>query len=175
MSTQRLFSPLLLALAMYFSGLSVQAQSPAPKADQDILRLISSFEKTGCSVLEVSDEMFKILAKDERSTEDIKETLSQIDHLIFLNCFGMVKGEKQADFNLTRAFKAKAGDYGFKLLMRSDDSLTSNYFYKRENSDNNEYLLVTKITIQYISTKLNIISIRDLKDIMDLAGDAGDL
>ena len=164
---------LLLACTLHLSSLSLSAQSPAP--DTDALSLIKTFEMEGCGVLEVSKEMFEILSKDDRASEEVKETLSQLDHLVYLNCFAASSGKKRDSFDLTEEFKDKSEDYHFKLLMRSEDSLTSSHFYKRNKGTINEYLLVTKTTIQYVATELNIMSIRDLKDILNITGDAGGL
>ena len=85
------------------------------------------------------------------------------------------KSKERETVNIAEKFREEANLNNFKLLMRSETSLSTNLFYRRKNGDNNEYILVTEIGIQYISTKLNIISIRELKDIIDMAGSAGDL
>lgn len=173
MNAVKTTSILLLACIFNLSSQSLKAQSPA--ADADALSLIKTFEIEGCGVLEVSKEMFEILSKDDRASEEVKETFSQIDHLVFLNCFAAYTGKERENFDLTKEFKDKAEGYHFKLLMRSEDSLTSSHFYRRNKGAANEYLLVTKTTIQYVATELNIMSIRDLKDILNITGDAGGL
>jgi len=175
MQTKRFFTAFVMVLAMAYQPML--AQSTAPEAEPDAISIISDFEQEGCSILEVSKEMFGILAQDERAAEEVKEALSQINHLVYLDCFDLSHQDraKSEEFDLTKEFREKATDFGFRLLMRSQSSQTSSLFYKREKGDDNEYLLVTKGTIQYISTPLTIMSIRALKDIMEMAGDAGDL
>ena len=172
----------LMILTLCFNGL--EAQNPRFKSngksgeDTNVLALIKSYEKEGCSVLEVSEEMFDILSQDERASAEMKESLSQIDHLIYLNCFTAASGRdtKNRDgYDLAGDFQKEAADYDFKLLMRSETTITRSHFYKRTKGETNEYLLITKTTIQYIATEMNIMSIRELKDIIEMAGDAGGL
>lgn len=175
----------LLLMLFVINGLDAQrprfsssSKSGQNSKETNVLALIKSFEKEGCSVLEVSEEMFDILAQDERASAEMKESLSQIDHLIYLNCFKAASGrdpKKKDGFDLAGDFQEEAGDYDFKLLMRSETTVTRSHFYKRTKGEVNEYLLVTKTTIQYIATEMNIMSIRDLKDIIEMAGEAGDL
>lgn len=173
MKNLRLTLPGLLMLLLLTTNNLNAWQSPAP--NESILSLIRSFEVEGCSILEVSKEMFEILAADDRSNKDLKETISKIDHLIYLNCFTALSGKEKKIESIADKFVDKADLNNFKLLMRSQDSFSTNLFYRRQNGQLNEYLLVTDFSIQYISTSLNIMSIKDLKDIIDMAGDAGDL
>ena len=158
----------VLALLLFWSP-NVQAQSPAP--DTDVLSLIQGFEVEGCEFLEVSKEMFQLIASDERADEQMRQNFTQLNHLIYLNCFG-VKMEKT---NLASRFREKALQNNFKLLMRSESSMSTNHFYRRFAGEVNEYLLATETSIQYISTTLDITSIREMNDLFELAGDAGGL
>ena len=174
----------LLLLVFMVNGLEAQrarfksdGKATGEKGDK-LLSVINSFEKEGCSVLEVSKEMFEILAQDERASEEGREILKQIDHLIYLNCIGARnrKDKDSMNMNLTEEFKDAAGDNDFTLLMRSQSTVANSLFYKRTQGDINEYILVTNTTIQYISTKLSIMSIRDLREIVqELASTAGGL
>lgn len=150
---------------------TVSAQSTAPEAD--VVKLIRDMKFETCSFLEVSKEMFELMSSDERAEGRIKEYFTQMNHLIFLQCHP-ARG-KNENPDLAKDFETIAKDNHFKLLMRSESGPHKNLFYKRKSGDFNEYLLATKTRIQYISTSLDITSIREMTQIIEVTGEAGGL
>lgn len=158
----------LLMLAFLNPALS---QSTAPS--NDTAELIRSLKTEKCSFLEVSKEMFELLASDERAEGKVKEYFTQLNHLIYLHCPNS-KNENEGQ-DLSRSFESVAEKNHFKLLMRSESAGNKNLFFKRTEGEVNEYLLATTTRIQYVATTLDITSIREMTQIMEVTGEAGGL
>lgn len=160
----------LIALIILFTAFNqAVAQTPAPSVD--IAKVIRDLKNDGCSFLEVSKEMFELLASDERAEGKVKEYFTQLNHLLYLQCHGSKDGSETLD--VAGNFESIASDKGFKLLMRSESGHNKNLFFKRTQGEVNEYLLATRTRIQYISTSMDITSIREMTQIIEVAGEAG--
>lgn len=164
-------SYLIASLLLVTLNYRLSAQSPAP--ENDIVKLIRDMKDDKCSFLEVSQEMFELLASDERAQDRIKEYFSKMRHLLYLQCYASRDKNTQPD--LAKDFERMATDNHFKLLMRSESGPHKSLFYKRKNGDLNEYLLATKTRIQYISTSMDIKSIQEMTQIIEVTGEAGGL
>jgi len=144
------------------------AQNKAPNAD--IVNAIRDMKTEDCRFLEVSQEMFRLMSNAERAEGKIKEYFNKINHLVFLQCH---PGRDKKIRDLANEFEKIAQDNHFRLLMRSEARHMTNLFFKREDGDVNEYLLATQDRLQFISTTLDITSIREMTQIISIAGDAG--
>ncbi len=164
-------SYLIASLLLVTLNYQLTAQSPAP--DNNIVKVIRDMKDDNCGFLEVSKEMFELLASDERAQDRIKEYFSQMNHLLFLECHPT--REKHPELDVAKNFETMAADNHFKLLMRSENGPHKKLFYKRKKGDFNEYLLATKTRIQYISTSMDIKSIREMTQIIEVTGEAGGL
>ena len=119
-----------------------------------------------CDYYEVTDEMFKLIAEDERfqSAEQIKY-IKQIEYLIYVECpdsrtnfFGNISNFNYSDF---------------KVLIRSRSSDEKFTFYRKKNGDMFEYLLIHDGGLSYLITSLSISTLDELSGIMNMAGSLG--
>jgi hypothetical protein len=162
---------LIASLVILTFSTQMAAQSQAPKGD--IVKVIRDLKAENCSFLEVSKEMFELMASDEKMDVRIKEYFTKMNHLIYLQCHPT--RDKNEALDVAANFEKMAEDNNFKLLMRSESGQHKNLFYKRDSGDINEYLLATQSHIQYISTTMDITSIREMTQIIEIAGQAGGL
>lgn len=160
---------LIASLLIFTLSHQMVAQTTAPEVS--IAKIIRDLKDENCSFLEVSKEMFELMSSDEKMETSVKEYFTQMNHLIFLQCHGTRDKKEQLD--VASNFESIAEDNHFKLLMRSESGPHKNLFYKRSTGEVNEYLLATQSRIQYISTTLDITSIREMTQIIEVAGEAG--
>lgn len=150
-----------------------QALAQSNSSDSAIAKTIRDMRNESCNFLEVSQEMFRLMSKDERVEGKIKEYFSQLNHLLFLQCQPTKEAKDKLD--VAAAFEKSEEAATFKLLMRSETGNNKNLFFKRESGEINEYILATRDRLQYISTTLDITSIREMMQILSIAGEAGGL
>lgn len=167
MKTIRTYLIASLVILTFSSQMAAQSQAP----QGDIVKVIRDLKAENCSFLEVSKEMFELMASDEKMEARMKEYFTQMNHLIYLQCHPTRDKNEQLD--VAANFEKMAEDNSFKLLMRSESGPHKNLFYKRSAGDINEYLLATQSRIQYISTTMDITSIREMTQIIEIAGQAG--
>ena len=121
---------------------------------------------TDCDYFEVTDEMFKLIAEDERfqGAEQIKY-IKQIEYLIFVEC----QDSRTNFFSNVSNFNYS----DFKVLMRSRSSDERFTFYRKKNGDMFEYLLIHDGGLSYLITSLSISTLDELSGIMNMAGSIG--
>ena len=119
------------------------------------------------SYFEVNDEMFKMLAESKEATPEFKEYVSKLQLL------RMVQSEER---KLYKMFMINTNLKSFDKLMTRKDKDETISFYKRErNGYANEFLLVSDEVIIYVSGKIDLTSIGEFENIMDIAGSAFDM
>lgn len=120
-----------------------------------------------CSYFEVTEEMFKMLAEDERlKQEEMLKYVEKISFLIFVDC-------PEDQVNFYDDFIAKGNLKNFKVLMRSKSVSEKFTFFRKNKNGTYEYLLLHNGGLSYIITTLKISTIQELSGIMNMVGELG--
>ncbi|MDN5211877.1 hypothetical protein QQ020_07435 [Fulvivirgaceae bacterium BMA12] len=153
---------LIITTLLLFSFSITKAQDTNPELVASIHEMLND-----CSYYEVSEEMFKAVAEDERlQGSEYINYLEKIRFLIFVECPMDRKG-------FFEEFVARADLRGFKVMMRSKSASEQFTFYRQTKGDLNSYLLVHNRGVSYIVTQLKISSLQELSQIVQMAGSMG--
>ena len=153
----------LMIAALLLSSLTVaKAQNINPELVDSIHKMLND-----CSYYEVTEDMFQAVAEDERLQHgEYIKYLEKIRFLIFVEC----PMDRQGFFD---EFVSKADLRGFKVMMRSKSAREQFTFYRQTKNDLNAYLLVHNRGVSYIVTTLKISTLKELSQIVQVAGSIG--
>ncbi len=153
---------LIITTLLLCSFSIVKAQETNPELVASIHEMLN-----GCSYYEVTEEMFKAVAEDERlQRSEYTNYLEKIRFLIFVECPMDRKG-------FFEEFVSRADLRGFKVMMRSKSASEQFTFYRQTKDDLNSYVLVHNRGVSYIVTQLKISSLQELSQIVQMAGSMG--
>lgn len=160
------------SITILFLLISVIGQSQnGNKTIDETLDLLSKNENS--AYFEVTREMFKMLSESKEASPEFKVYISQLHKLKLLQASGKDQQDLRNEFY--KAFLQQTNLKGYSRLMTKKEGNGQLSFYKREWKNENEYLLVSTDMIIYVTGTIDLKSIGEFEQIMELAGSAFDL
>lgn len=151
--------------------LSVSLFSTAQTGTKTIDETIDGIaELEGVNYFEVSQEMFKMLSEQENINPQFKEYISNLHQLKMIQ--GSGANHRQIGKAMYKEFSARVNLKDYTRLMSRKEGNSSLAFYKKENKNENEFLLVSSEMIIYITGTLDLKSIGEFQQVMEIAGSA---
>lgn len=130
-------------------------------------RFVMNYKALQTSYFEVSSEMFKTLAESKEIEPEFKAYIRKLSTL---------KVAQSDSGKLYMNFKTNCDLRKYERLMmkKDEDGLMS--FYKRERKGHpNEFLLISDKVVIYIAGEIDLKSIGEFEQVMEIAGSAFDM
>jgi len=122
---------------------------------------------------EVTSEMFQMLSQSPEVSPEFKDYISKLSKLRMVQTRSNLDTQK---FKLYEAFLLNANLKEFSSLMISEEPNNKFRFYKRKNTKSeNEFLLVSSESVILIVGKLDMRSLSEFEQVMEIAGNAFDM
>ncbi len=124
------------------------------------------------SYFEVTGEMFKMLSETKETTDEFKDYMRQLTGM------KMVRNYNRHDNgapDIYKLFMQNTNLKGFSRLMTSETSTRKISFYQKKSKAGNEYLLVQSSAVIYITGTIDLKSISEFEQVMNIAGSAFDM
>jgi hypothetical protein len=156
-----------LVIILIFFSLFVLAQNGS-KTIKSTFSTISKYEHV--SYFEVTSEMFKMLSESKNASPEFKAYVSKLHQLKLVKAGGgkpITVGN-----NLYEAFMAQTDLRTYDRLMTKKEGKNQLSFYKREINTKNEFLLISTEMIIYITGTIELKSIGEFEQVMEIAGSA---
>ena len=115
---------------------------------------------------EVSNEMFKMMSEAEGVDAQYKAYLSKLSSLKMVRAKNTTDKEKE----LYGIFMAEVNLKDYSMLMTSTEPNRKISFYKRTKNAVNQFLLVSNTNIIYITGTIDIKSLQEFENVMNIAG-----
>jgi hypothetical protein len=116
--------------------------------------------------LEVTEEMFRLIAKEERVEPQIREIMGKLKTIISLAPSTTTFFDQ---FIKTDELK------GFSVLMRAKSGSERYTFYKKESKGYKEYLLIHQEGLIYVQGDIDIKTLEEMGELLELAGEIGSM
>jgi hypothetical protein len=159
-----------IVLFFLFASLSGFSQSGNKTIDETFQTLT---QNENSAYFEVTKEMFKMLSEIKEAPPEYKEYISKLHKLKLIQ----VKGDKNQspgnDFYNVFIQQTNLKDYA--RLMTKKEGLSQLSFYKKEGKNENEFLLVSTDMIIFITGTIDLKSISEFEQVMEIAGSAFDM
>ena len=130
-------------------------------------RFVMNYKALKTSYFEVNSEMFKTLAESEQVDPEFKAYIKKLSTL---------KVAQSDSGKLYMNFKTNCDlrEYERLMMKKDEDGLMS--FYKREKKGHpNEFLLISDKMVIYVAGEINLKSIGEFEQVMEIAGSAFDM
>jgi len=146
----------------------------AQNGAKTISETFDTFSKLeGISYFEVTKDMFSMLAQSNNIDPQLKDYMGKLHQLKMIQGRGENQREiKQAAYT---KFMETVNLKGYSRLMTRKEPNSTLSFYKKESKEENEFLLVSTDMIIYISGTLDMKSIGEFQQVMEIAGSAFDM
>ena len=160
------------SIAILFLFISVMGLAQnGNKTIDETLNLLSKNENS--AYFEVTREMFKMLSESKEASPEFKEYISKLHKLKLIQASGENRQNLSKEFY--NDFLLQTNLKGYSRLMTKKEGNGQLSFYKREWKNENEFLLVSTDMIIYVTGTIDLKSIGEFEQIMELAGSAFDL
>lgn len=114
--------------------------------------------------LEVGEEMFSLIAKDERVEPQIREIMGKLKMIFFLVPSSTTFFDQFINANEMQ---------GFSILMKGKSGSERYTFYKKESRNYKEYLLIHQEGLIYVQGDIDIKTLAEMRGMLELAGELG--
>ncbi len=138
------------------------AQNGNKTIDETFVQITSN---PNVSYFEVTSEMFKMLSESKHASPEYKDYLSKLSGLKMVN-----GGEV-----MYKSFLSSANLKAYSRLMTKREGNSQLSFYKKEGKSENEFLLVSTEMIIYVTGTIELKSIGEFEQVMNIAGSAFDM
>ena len=156
-------------LVLFF--LTISLFSFAQRGEKTITNTMQEFSRLDyTSYFEVTNEMFKMLSESKDASPEFKEYISKLHTLSLIQPNG--DNRKEHGIGLFNSFLAQTNLKDYSRLMTKKENGSSLSFYKKEGKSENEFLLLSTEMIIYITGTLDMKSISEFEQVMELAGNA---
>lgn len=157
---------LFLFLAISLLGFSQTGQ-------KTISQTFQLMEEQNVSYFEVTKDMFKMLSESRGASPEYKEYISKLSSLKMVQATG--ENKREAGQQLYKLFNSNANLKDYSRLMTKSEPNGKLSFYKKDGKSENEFLLVSTEMIIYITGTINLKSIGEFEQVMEVAGSAFDM
>ena len=154
--------------------LSISLFSTAQNRNKTINETIDMLNKMeGVSYFEVTKDMFRMLSESPNINAQLKDYMSKLQQLKMIQA----SGEHQQEISkaLFLKFMENTNLKEYSLLVTKKESNSRLSFYKKEAKSENEFLLVSTEMIIYITGTIDLKSIGEFQQVMEIAGSAFDM
>ncbi|SHJ05140.1 protein of unknown function [Tangfeifania diversioriginum] len=125
------------------------------------------------SYFEVTKEMFKMLSEAKETSPEFKDYISKLHNLKLIKVTGDNRQSLGNEFYHAFILQVNLKDYS--ILMTKKEGQDRLSFYKKEGKNENEYLLISTNMTIYIAGTINLKSLGEFEQVMDIAGSAFDM
>lgn len=119
---------------------------------------------------EVTEKMFDSLTKSYSEESEVKKYISKLHSVKMIQATGEKQNEKAKILYSNFIRYTNLDD--FTLLMTNNNGNEKMSFFKKESKGENEFLLVSTNMVMYVSGTLDIGSLAELEEIIEMAGEA---
>jgi len=155
--------------------LSLSLFSVAQNGTKTIDESFEVFSKLeGISYFEVTKDMFSMLSESNGIHQELKDYMSKLHQLKMIQATSGEHRDEIRQASYTK-FMENVNLKGYSRLMTRKERNSILSFYKKENKNENEFLLVSSDMIIYITGTLDMKSIGEFQQVMEIAGSAFDM
>lgn len=159
---------------LIFILLTISIFSFSQNAEKTIASTLQSFSRLDyTSYFEVSKDMFEMLSESKEASPEFKEYIAKLHTIKLIQPIN--ENRKEHGIQLHRAFLQQTNLRDYSRLMTKKEPGSSLSFYKKENKSENEFLLVSTEMIIYITGTIDLKSISEFEQVMEIAGSAFDM
>ena len=133
----------------------------------DVLNLLKGQENV--AYFDVSKEMFQMLSESRNASSEFKEYVSKLTSLKMVK---LTIHQSKSKVHIYKTFMQMVNLKDFSRLMTSESSAKRVSFYQKKNQKVNEYLLVQSNAVIYITGTIDLKSIGEFNQILEVAGGA---
>ncbi len=155
---------ILILTFLLISGISY-AQTTGKQSIDDVFELLKM--QKGISYFDVSKEMFQMLSESKNASPEFKEYVKKLSGMKMVR-----KSNRETKIDMYNVFMANTNLKEFSRLMTSESPTKKISFYQKKSKNENEYLLVQNSAIIYITGTIDLKSIGEFEQIMEIAGSA---
>ena len=155
----------LIFILLIISGV-VFAQDGQESID-DVLDLLKNQENV--AYFDVSKEMFQMLSESKNASSEFKEYVSKLTGLKMVK---LSNRQDKSNLHIYKTFMQRTNLKDFTRLMTSESSSKKVSFYQKKSSKGNEYILVQTNAVIYITGTIELKSIGEFEQILEVAGGA---
>lgn len=156
-----------LLLLIHLSGFSQNGH----KTIDETFTQLSQHDNAG--YFEVSKEMFKMLSEAKEASPEFKDYISKLHKLKLIKATGDNRHSLGNEFFHTFLLQTNLKDYSILMTKKEGQGRLS--FYKKEGKNENEFLLVSTDMTIYITGTIDLKSLSEFEQVMEIAGSAFDL
>jgi hypothetical protein len=158
-----------IILFFLFASISGFSQSGSKTIDETFQTLN---QNENSAYFEVTKEMFKMLSEVKEAPPEYKEYISKLHKLKLFQAQGNKNQSLGNEFYNTFLQQTNLKDYSRLMTKKEGNAQLS--FYKKEGKNENEFLLVSTDMIIYITGTIDLKSISEFEQVMEIAGSAFD-
>lgn len=122
------------------------------------------------SYFEVTQEMFKMLSESKEASPEFKDYIAKLHSLQLVQASGENRQALSREFYKTFLLQTNLKDYSRLMTKKEGNGQLS--FYKKEGKTENEFLLLSTDMIIYITGTIDLKSISEFEQVMEIAGSA---
>jgi hypothetical protein len=142
------------------------AKTTKEQSIDDAFKLLKT--QKGVSYFDVSKEMFQMLSESKNANPEFKEYVKKLTGMKMVR----VSSRDKIKIDIYSVFIDMTNLKGFSRLMTSENPTKKISFYQKKSKNENEYLLVQTNTIIYVTGTIDLKSIGEFEQIMEIAGSA---
>jgi hypothetical protein len=159
-----------IVLFLLFASLSGFSQS-GNKTIDETFQTLNQHENS--AYFEVTKEMFKMLSEVKEAPPEYKEYISKLHKLKLIQVQEHKNQSLGNEFYNIFLQQTNLKDYSRLMTKKEGNNQLS--FYKKEGKNENEFLLVSTDMIIYITGTIDLKSINEFEQVMEIAGSAFDM
>ncbi len=158
---------ILILTFVLISGISF-AQTSKTEGKESIDEVFELLKmQKGVSYFDVSKEMFQMLSESKNASPEFKEYVKKLSGMKMVK-----KSSRETKIDMYTVFMSNTNLKEFSRLMTSESPTKKISFYQKKSKNKNEYLLVQNSAIIYITGTIDLKSIGEFEQIMEIAGSA---
>lgn len=138
------------------------------KTIDETFKTLNSHEEI--SYFEVTQEMFKMLSESKQTSAEFKEYVSKLHKLKIIQS---PNSELRKEFYNVFLQQTNLKEYSRLMTKKEGDGQLS--FYKKEGKNENEFLLISTDMVIYVTGTIDLKSIGEFEQVMEVAGSAFDM
>lgn len=152
--------------------LSLSLFSAAQNGNLSIDKSLEKITTPDDSYFEVTKDMFAMLSESKNASPEFINYIKQLHKLKMVQ---PARTNNDRGDILVSTFLENTNLQGYTRLMTRQDRHEVLHFYKKEGKSENEFLLLSSDMIIYITGTLDLKSIGEFQQVMEIAGSAFDM
>jgi len=152
--------------------LTISLFSFAQNGNKSIDKAIDEIIAAEDSYFEVTKDMFQMLSESKGASPEFKDYIRQLHQLKMVQIASTAVNHGEV---VVKKFLENADLKDYSRLMTKKEKHSVLHFYKKEGKSENEFLLLSSEMIIYVKGTLNLKSIGEFEQVMEIAGSAFDM